>query len=447
MSDKELSVEEVLTKSSRKIEIFIDSMADSLKEQDVVPEAIKTTVGELVSAKWPERVTLIYSGVALSELLEKMAEKDNDATSHYVRLEEIFFENNPQICKFIDHKYFADKVRRSEFEFAYGNCFWEDWGNSDYEKSMGKAYENPNFALKKMYARQDCYKQRGKLKDYEEAELREKQEREAKNAYVFVATAYRNGVDIEPELAYRFFSSDKNVKALLGNLENRTNKEKLKFIKKYGALLEAEEELQEIPSNETYGKLSSFVRKTFDANKDKFKDDRDLFVAGISILECSNNRPKSKMSLRSDNAMTLVDMFKYCGETGGCTFGFSFIGCPPIDSAAVEYVSSNLDSFVEDQDDRRWIKNLADGTISIEEPVRKKRTLESVDYLKNKKDEIRKRLAAGKKDKVSGAVVADRIAEAQISGVIDEPVTPEKGKKLSDSIKRKILAQKQIDRS
>ena len=43
-------------------------------------------------------------------------------------------------------------------------------------------------------------------------------------------------------------------------------------------------------------------------------------------------------------------------------------------------------------------------------------------------------------------MIADKIAEGKINGIIDEPVTPEKGKKLSDSIKSKIIKDRQFNR-
>ena len=68
-------------------------------------------------------------------------------------------------------------------------------------------------------------------------------------------------------------------------------------------------------------------------------------------------------------------------------------------------------------------------------------------HIEQRKQEIRERLSKRHdEDKVSGAVVADKIAEAQISGVIDEPVTPKKGKKLSDGIKRKIISNGRLSR-
>ena len=54
---------------------------------------------------------------------------------------------------------------------------------------------------------------------------------------------------------------------------------------------------------------------------------------------------------------------------------------------------------------------------------------ERSEYLKNKKREV------------SGVVIADKIAEAQISGVIYEPVTPEKGKKMAENIRNKLSQQ------
>ena len=38
-------------------------------------------------------------------------------------------------------------------------------------------------------------------------------------------------------------------------------------------------------------------------------------------------------------------------------------------------------------------------------------------------------------------VIADKIAEAQISGVIYEPVTPEKGNKMAENIRNKLSQQ------
>ena len=59
---------------------------------------------------------------------------------------------------------------------------------------------------------------------------------------------------------------------------------------------------------------------------------------------------------------------------------------------------------------------------------------EKEDKAKQSAERIRK-----KKKSVSGVYVADKIAEAVRSGVISEPVTPEKGKQLSDNIKKKYI--------
>jgi hypothetical protein len=52
-------------------------------------------------------------------------------------------------------------------------------------------------------------------------------------------------------------------------------------------------------------------------------------------------------------------------------------------------------------------------------------------------------IVKSKKKAVSGVYVADKIAEAVRSGVISEPVTPEKGKQLSDNIKKKYIMDQQ----
>ena len=73
------------------------------------------------------------------------------------------------------------------------------------------------------------------------------------------------------------------------------------------------------------------------------------------------------------------------------------------------------------------------------------------EHIERRKKEIRERHGKTLRDKygkpeVSGAVIADKIAEGKINGIIDEPVTPEKGKKLSDSIKSKIIKDRQFNR-
>ena len=74
-------------------------------------------------------------------------------------------------------------------------------------------------------------------------------------------------------------------------------------------------------------------------------------------------------------------------------------------------------------------------------PEEKTETLKSAekeDRAKQSLDRIRT-----KKKSVSGVYVADKIAEAMRSGVISEPVTPEKGKQLSDNIKKKYIMDQQ----
>ncbi len=69
---------------------------------------------------------------------------------------------------------------------------------------------------------------------------------------------------------------------------------------------------------------------------------------------------------------------------------------------------------------------------AFRKPDRKKQDIKKrSEYLKNKKKEV------------SGVVVADKIAEAQISGVINEPVTPEKGNNMQNYY---ILQQKGYNR-
>ena len=63
---------------------------------------------------------------------------------------------------------------------------------------------------------------------------------------------------------------------------------------------------------------------------------------------------------------------------------------------------------------------------------------DSKDKVKQSLDRIRT-----KKKSVSGVYVADKIAEAMRSGVLSEPVTPEKGKQLSDNIKKKYIMDQQ----
>jgi hypothetical protein len=63
---------------------------------------------------------------------------------------------------------------------------------------------------------------------------------------------------------------------------------------------------------------------------------------------------------------------------------------------------------------------------------------DSKDKVKQSLDRIR-----AKKKSVYGVYVADKIAEAVRSGVISEPVTPEKGKQLSDNIKKKYIMDQQ----
>lgn len=57
-----------------------------------------------------------------------------------------------------------------------------------------------------------------------------------------------------------------------------------------------------------------------------------------------------------------------------------------------------------------------------------------------KKQDIQKRIKylKNKEKEVSGVVIADKIAEAQRSGVIYEPVTPERGNKMAENIRRKL---------
>ena len=72
------------------------------------------------------------------------------------------------------------------------------------------------------------------------------------------------------------------------------------------------------------------------------------------------------------------------------------------------------------------------------EQTKDSKSSEKEDRAKQSLDRIR-----AKKKSVSGAYVADKIGEAMRSGVISEPVTPEKGKQLSDNIKKKYIMDQQ----
>lgn len=74
-------------------------------------------------------------------------------------------------------------------------------------------------------------------------------------------------------------------------------------------------------------------------------------------------------------------------------------------------------------------------------PKEKTETLKSAekeDRAKQSAERIRM-----KKKSVSGVYVADKIGEAMRSGVVSETVTPEKGKQLSDNIKKKYIMDQQ----
>ena len=73
-----------------------------------------------------------------------------------------------------------------------------------------------------------------------------------------------------------------------------------------------------------------------------------------------------------------------------------------------------------------------------EEKTETTKSTEKEDRAKQSAERIR-----AKKKSVSGVYVADKIAEAMRSGVISEPVTPEKGKQLSDNIKKKYIMDRQ----
>lgn len=72
---------------------------------------------------------------------------------------------------------------------------------------------------------------------------------------------------------------------------------------------------------------------------------------------------------------------------------------------------------------------------------------EKTETLKSAEKEDRAKQSAErirvKKKSVSGVYVADKIGEAMRSGVVSETVTPEKGKQLSDNIKKKYIMDRQ----
>ena len=224
-----------------------------------------------------------------------------------------------------------------------------------------------------------------------------------------------------------------NLKRDFADVKSGTNEEKLDFIRRYGFLFDSNQMDESIISKKTYGELSAFVKDTFKANKDKFKDDRRLFIDGISILERSNLFVDQKV--RSGNAMTLVDMFKHCGDREGSTLEYSILSCRTVNAEVVHYALNNYDL-------SQWAKDSLLGKMPWVIITSKNENTEIKQRLERKKKAMRAESVRLKEDKVSGVVVADKIAEAQINGVIYEPVTPEKGKALSESIKNRMMAQK-----
>ena len=102
----------------------------------------------------------------------------------------------------------------------------------------------------------------------------------------------------------------------------------------------------------------------------------------------------------------------------------------------------HAEKIINDDREKEYAKNP-----QMRDEVNEGKSVDLASHIEQRKQEIRNRLSKRQdEDELSGVVVADKIAEGKINGIIDEPVTPEKGKKLSDGIKSKIISKRRLSR-
>lgn len=216
------------------------------------------------------------------------------------------------------------------------------------------------------------------------------------------------------------------------NAKKGTIEQKVEFIRFYGALFDQGDIDESSISKEKYKELNDFVIDTFSNHKEAFYN-LDAFYGAVDLLDTTKRHMDKNQDREAiiENRKTVVDLFDYNDY-----YKEEYISLP----RRIEDYEEVLSYAASSQNLSREVKRECEQLLN-DKTNGGKRNFEQ------HKNRIRARLNhKNKDDAVSGVVVADKIAEARINGVIDEPVTPEKGKKLSDSIKSKIISNGRLSR-
>ena len=228
---------------------------------------------------------------------------------------------------------------------------------------------------------------------------------------------------------------DENTEELPQDFDNAkkgTIEQKVDFIQRYGSLFDQGGIDESSISKEKYKELNDFVIDTFNNHKEAFYN-VNAFYGAVDLLDTTKRHMDKNQDRAAiiENRKAVVDLFDYNDY-----YKEEYISLPRRIEDYEEVLSYATSSPNLSREVKRECEHLLNDKTNG-----KKRNFEQ------HKNRIRARLNHKNKEAlVSGAVVADKIAGAQISGVIDEPVTPEKGKKLSDSIKSKIIKDRQFKR-
>lgn len=216
------------------------------------------------------------------------------------------------------------------------------------------------------------------------------------------------------------------------NAKKGTIEQKVEFIRFYGSLFDQGDIDESSISKEKYKELNDFVIDTFNNHKEAFYN-VNAFYGAVDLLDTTKRHMDQNQDREAiiENRKTVVDLFDYNDY-----YKEEYISLPRRIEDYEEVLSYAASSQNLSKEVKRECEKLLNDKTNGE-----KRNFEQ------HKNRIRARLNnKNKEDFVSGVVVADKIAEGKINGIINEPVTPEKGKKLSDSIKNKIIKDRQFNR-
>ena len=241
----------------------------------------------------------------------------------------------------------------------------------------------------------------------------------------------------ERELAMKEWGEwiDENTEELPQSFDTAkkgTIEQKVDFIQRYGSLFDQGGIDESLISKEKYKELNDFVINTFNNHKEAFYNVH-AFYGAVDLLDTTKRHMDKNQDREAiiENRKTVVDLFDYNDY-----YKEEYISLP----RRIEDYEEVLSYAASSQNLSREVKRECEQLLN-DKTNGKKRNFEQ------HKNRIRARLNnKNKEDLVSGVVVADKIAEARISGVIDEPVTPEKGRKLSDGIKSKIISNGRLSR-